>query len=264
MVCPKTISPLFPCAQLSRAGETHGKDSLPLETILKQLLAFIPTHLSDTKNFMTRVADHCRSQPLSEDAIFFSIDAVNLYGSIPVEEAIEAAKQKLDEHRQDIETFGLSLEGICTLLEQCLKNNVFSFGDDYYRQKQGIAMGNHCAPPLAIIFLDRFEQQALMSAPLKPDFLARCIDDYAGIRSHAEEGLLGFLQHLNSLLPHMKFTLDHSQGDRGVPFWILWSLSPHPRREARNLTHSFTLNQPIRGLYCMRLQHTPRPLNTIW
>ena len=50
---------------------------------------------------MTRAADLCRSQTLAEDAIFFSIDVVNLYGSIPVEEAVEAAKQKLDEHGQE-------------------------------------------------------------------------------------------------------------------------------------------------------------------
>ena len=189
-----------------------------METILKQLLAFIPTHLWDTRDFLARAAEQCRSQPLPEGSIFFSIDVVNLYGSIPVEEAIEAAKQKLDEHRQDIETFGLSRDDICALLDQCLHNNVFSFGDDFYRQKQGIAMGNPCAPPLAIIFLDRFEQQALANAVHKPAFFVRYIDDYAGIWTHGEETLLEFLQYLNSLHPHLRFTLDHSGQDRGVPF----------------------------------------------
>ena len=115
--------------------------------------------------------DHCQRQSLTTGSIFFSIDVVNLYGSIPVEEAIQAAKEKLEAHAGEIETFGLGKEDICALLDQCLHNNVFSFGDAFFRQKhEGIAMGNPCAPPLAIIFLDKFEQQALTAAALEPDF----------------------------------------------------------------------------------------------
>ena len=169
---------------------------------------------------MSRCRDHCRAQSLSENAVFFSIDVVNLYGSIPVEEAIEAVKEKLEAHSQDIETFGLSVSDICTLLDQCLQNNVFffSFGDDYFRQKEGIAMENPLAPPLAIIFLDRLEQQALSNAVHKPDFLVRYINDYAGIWSHGEEELLAFLQYLNNLHPGIQFTLNYSKKDKGVPF----------------------------------------------
>ena len=172
----------------------------------------------DTKDFLTRAANHCRSDPLPEGAVFFSIDVVNLYGSIPVAEAIEAAKEKLGVHGRDIDTFGLSHDDVCTLLDQCLHNNVFSFGDAFYRQKVGIAMGNPCAPPLAIIFLDRFEQRALANAEWKPDFLVRYIDDYAGFWTHGEEALLSFLDYLNSLHPNLEFTLDYTKQDRGVPF----------------------------------------------
>ena len=136
---------------------------------------------------------------------------VNLYGSIPVEEAIEAAKEKLETHFGDIETFGLSISDICTLLDQCLHNNVFAFGAEYFRQKEGIAMGNPCAPPLAIIFLDRLEQRALSRSVHKPVFLVRYIDDYAGIWTHGEEALTEFLSYLNSLHPSIQFTLDHSR-----------------------------------------------------
>ena len=216
---PKDHKPAVPLRPVvSGSGGPTEKTACLLETILKQLLAFIPTHLWDTKDFLSRAAEHSRSQPLPEGAIFFSIDVVNLYGSIPIAEAIDAAKAKLETHGHDIETFGLSYDDICMLLDQCLHNNVFSFGGDYYRQKQGIAMGNPCAPPLAIIFLDRFEQQALENAVLKPDFLVRYIDDYAGIWSHGEQALVEFLDYLNNQHPSLKFTLDHSSEDQGVPF----------------------------------------------
>ena len=38
------------------------------------------------------------------------MDAVNLYGGIPVEEAIEAVTEKLNLHLQEIDTFGLATD----------------------------------------------------------------------------------------------------------------------------------------------------------
>ena len=138
---PKDHKPAVPLRPVvSGSGGPTEKAACLLETILKQLLAFIPTHLWDTRDFLARAAEQCRSQPLPEGSIFFSIDVVNLYGSMPVEEAIEAAKQKLDEHGQDIETFGLSRDDICALLDQCLHNNPRPTGGGLFR-----------APPLVFL-----------------------------------------------------------------------------------------------------------------
>ena len=98
---------------------------------------------------------------------------MNLYDSIPVNEAIDAVKAKLSEHKHDIDTFGLSKDDISVLLEQSIGDNVFSFNNAYYRQKLGLAMGNPCASPLAILLLDQFERKALAASPLKPALLAR-------------------------------------------------------------------------------------------
>ena len=67
----------------------------------------------------------------------------------------------MDTHLQEVDTFGLTSDDVKVLLEQCLTENVFSFDDRHYRQKLGIAMGNPCAPPVAIIFWDRLERHAL-------------------------------------------------------------------------------------------------------
>lgn len=238
---PKDHKPDVPFRPVvSGSGGPTEKTACLLETVLKQLLAFIPTHLWDTRDFLARAKDHCKSHPLPEDAIFFSIDVVNLYGSIPIGEAIDAAKEKLEAHGQDIETFGLSYEDICTLLDQCLNNNVFSFGDKFYRQKLGIAMGNPCAPPLAIIFLDRLEQQALEKAVHKPDFLVRYIDDYAGLWTQGEQALIEFVRFMNSLHPNVKFTLDYSKPDKGVPFLdTLVTIAPSSTGQSKLETELF-------------------------
>ena len=56
-------------------------------------------------------------------------------------------------------------------------------------------MGNACAPPIAILFLDRFEQRALENADKTPPFLVRYIDDYVGIWTEGEEALTDFLTY---------------------------------------------------------------------
>ena len=110
-------------------------------------MKFVPTHLWDTKDFLDRLSVHSREVPIPEGSIFFSIDVVNLYGSIPIPEAIEAAMEKLEAHLEEIDTFGLSPSDVKTLLEHCLNKNVFRFDDKFYRQTLGIATGNSCAPP---------------------------------------------------------------------------------------------------------------------
>ena len=216
---PKDHKPAVPLRPVvSACGGPTEKTSCLLERILKQLLKFVPTHLWDTRDFLNKMQTHVQQNETHEDTIFFSIDVVNLYGSIPVHEAIEAVRVKLEEHGQNIDTFGLTSDDICALLEQTLGDNVFSFNDKYFRQKVGIAMGNPCAPPLAILFLDRFETKALADSPLKPAFLSRYIDDYAGIWHHGQRNLEEFLTFLNDQHPYLAFTIEHSGQGQGVPF----------------------------------------------
>ena len=216
---PKDHKPSIPLRPVISAcdGPTN-KTSCLIERILKQLLKFVPTHLWNTQDFLNKIRAHSERNDIAEQAIFFSIDVVNLYGSIPVAEAIDAVTEKLSTHLQEVDTFGLTSDDVKVLLEQCLTENVFSFDDRHYRQKLGIAMGNPCAPPVAIIFLDRLERHALENASKKPKFLVRYIDDYAGIWSHGEEALLDFLAYLNTVHDTIKFTIEHSGGGAGVPF----------------------------------------------
>ena len=183
---------------ISACGGPTEKMSCLLERILKQLLKYVPTHLWDTGDFLAKLAKHSEEHGIPDNSIFFSIDVINLYGSIPISEAIDAVCETLDEHVQEVDTFGLTRDDIRSLLEHCLQKNVFSFDNKFYRQTLGIAMGNPCAPPVAIIFLHRFESHAVESANVKPSFLVRYIYDYAGIWTHGEESLLDFLAYLNS------------------------------------------------------------------
>ena len=71
-------------------------------------------------------------------------------------------------------------------------------------------MRNKVAPPVAIIFMHKFEQAALQNATLKPDIYARYIDDSIGVWVHGRVELRKFIEYLNSLHHSIKFTLDDS------------------------------------------------------
>ena len=68
------------------------------------------------------------------------------------------------------------------------------------------------------IFKHRFERQALERLDLKPDFLVRYIDDYAGVWIHGKEALLAFVSYLNGIDDKIKFTCEMSgEGVGAVP-----------------------------------------------
>ena len=69
---------------------------------------YVPAHLTNTTDFLDRVKEE---YPLGFEpgTVLFSIDVVNLYGNIPVEEGIEACMAMLREHKTTINTFGMTL-----------------------------------------------------------------------------------------------------------------------------------------------------------
>ena len=183
-----------------------------------QLLEKIPAHLRNTDEYLKRLQDKYPGHQLPQNAIVFSIDVVNLYGSIPLADAVSAVTEMLAEHREDIDLCGLTPDDVARLLSHCLENNTFRFDDDHYKQRVGIAMGNKVAPPVAIIFMHRFEQAAIRDAAQKPDFYGRYIDDSIGVWTYGHDELLKFIEYLNSLHPTIKFTLEDTNASGKVAY----------------------------------------------
>lgn len=73
----------------------------------------------------------------------------------------------LRDHAGEINMFGLSVANVQTLLDFVLKSNYLKFGEQLYRQVEGVAMGNNLALPFAILFMHALETRLLDSSPLK-------------------------------------------------------------------------------------------------
>jgi hypothetical protein len=80
-----------------------------------------------------------------------------------------------------------------------------------------MAMGSSVSPVISNIFVERFEQIALDSAPHKPAMWLRYVDDTFVVWPHGTEKLEEFLSHMNSLRPTIQFTLETETGD-SLPF----------------------------------------------
>ena len=184
-----------------------------LERIVTQLLPYVPAHLKDTSQFLDKLKSEY-PDGFEEGTILFSVDVVNLYGNIPIQEAIDGTMNLLAHHKDSIDTFGLDLPSMRTLLEHCLTNNFVRFGQKYFRQTDGIAMGSRVAPPLAIVFMHALETMFLATSRQQPALYVRYIDDVFGVWTHGRAALFDYFNFLNSVHPTIKFTIEHT-GDSG-------------------------------------------------
>ena len=208
---------------VSACGSSTSNVSLLLERILNQLLTFIPSHLSNTEECVNMLRSLGR---LPDNCIIASLDVVSLYSNIPIAESIDAAVELLEIHCHDVDMFYMSLSDVRKLLEFVLQSNYFEFGQSVYRQRKGLAMGNHLAPPLAIIFMSKLEQEALALSPQKPHRYSRYIDDCILVWLYGLESLLEFVSFMNSRHPDIRFTIEHSeQNDSHIVNYLDLSVS---------------------------------------
>ena len=211
----KTDNPLRPI--VAACGDPLDKLSWFLQLILGQLLQFVPTHLPNSDVFLARLREAFPVR-LPENSIVFTMDVRNLYGSIPIQEGIDSVMTLIRDNVAKLDLFGLSLTDFHKLLSHVLTNNYLRFGQAYFKQTTGIAMGNRIAPPVAISFMHILESTFLSSLHLRPDFLTRYIDDYCGIWSHGAQQLEVFFEKFNSFNPAIKLTIDQTGETSEIPF----------------------------------------------
>ena len=152
---------------------------------LQPLSKNIKSYIQDTNDFLKKLQGLPK---LPDDAILCTIDVVGLYPNIPHDEGLAAIRKALD----DRDDKSVSTDSIVELAECVLKNNVFEHNSEFYKQKQGTAIGTKMAPPYAILFMAALEERILGEYPLNPFVWWRYIDDVFMIWQHGEEKLKEF------------------------------------------------------------------------
>jgi hypothetical protein len=148
-----------------------------LDYRMKELIHLVPSYLKDSTSFIQEV----KELQLPDNALLFTADAKSMYTNIDVEIGISSIKNFLITNREKISTnFPCNL--FLEILEIVMKNNIFSFGNTYWLQLKGTAMGTPAACAYATITFGHFEHTVLLPA-FKDNllFYRPYIDDIFGV-----------------------------------------------------------------------------------
>ena len=231
----KTNCPMHPI--VSACGTATYQLAKFLTKILQRYTGITPSFVKDSKSF----SDHLRTMRISGEEELVSFDISALFTSIPVPTALDIINRLFTEHIEDPEakdkygcsfrrnTIGLEKDEVMSLLKLVLENCVFTFQDRFYKQLHGAAMGSPCSPVVANIYMEYFENMALgpeLPVPIKD--WKRYVDDVFSIIPKGNRDNL--LQYLNSIDPHIKFTIEQPNAEGGIPF-----LDTFPKPQGENI-----------------------------
>ena len=146
---------------------------------------------------------------ISEDETMVSFDVVSLFTAIPVDKACTYIRTKLINDNTLSDRTQLDIDDILRLLEFVLSNSYFIYNDVTYKQIHGCAMGSPVSAIVANLCMEVIEEQAIQSAITPPKTWKRFVDDsFAIINKNA---VTSFHNTLNSIDPHIKFTIEHEK-----------------------------------------------------
>ena len=206
----KPDTPLRPI--VSSCGSVTYGVAKELAKIIKPLVGKSPRHVNSTQDFVKQ-AKHITLAP---GECLSSYDVSALFTSVPVDPTLNIIKDLLEKDHTLKERTVMEVSDIILLLEFCLNNTCFSFQDQFYEQVEGAAMGSPDSPIVANLYMEYLEQKALSTAPTPPRSWHRYVDDTFVI--HKEVNKQGFLQHINSVDPAVKFTVEDNKEDGSIPF----------------------------------------------
>ena len=152
-----------------------------LANALKPMLKDVPTHLENSLELLKTLPYPC------------SLDPVSLYISIPIQEAITNATDRI--HTPILQ---LTKQDMIDLLTVTLNNMYFSFNCQVFRQKEVLPMGSNISAILAILFIDRLETIALYKRHVDDIYLQTTSEDMAD----------QFHSTMNNLHPKLKFEIE--------------------------------------------------------
>ena len=146
---------------VSSIGAASYETAKELAKILKHLVGKSMYHLHSTQDFIQQI----KYIKLQQDQCMVSFDVKALFTSVPIKPAINTIKKLLEEDPELHKRTSLSVKNITRLLEYCLTSKYFIFWGRFYEQQEGAAMGSPIGPIVANLYMEKFEQQAINTAP---------------------------------------------------------------------------------------------------
>ncbi|XP_054706778.1 uncharacterized protein LOC129216588 [Uloborus diversus] len=208
----KSGVPLRPI--VSAIGSPTYEVSKYIAGLLKPFIGLSSSFIKDSSDFVQKI----NLISLQPSDLLLSFDIVSLFTKVPVVDALQLITP-------------LFPPDITALFKNVLTTTYFQWNTKFYEQRDGVAMGNPLSPVIANFYMEFFEQKALASTTKKPEIWFRYVDDTFAVWSQGEEDLQLFLQHLNSILPRIQFTMEKERNNQ-LPFLDVLE-TKKGRRDAR-------------------------------
>ena len=180
--------------------------------ILQNYCGKTPSFVKHSTDSFQRIKD-LSINPEEETLVSFDVSA--LYTNIPVPVALQVINLKISTCTNFTNICKIPTEKFIKLLEFTLTNCFFCFNMKFYKQLQGATLGPPVSPVIANIYMEYFESLVIPSSPTLIKWWFRYVDD---VHSATRKDQVNQLQeHLNSIDPHIKFTIE-LPGTDGLPF----------------------------------------------
>ena len=142
-----------------------------------------------------------------------SFDVKSLFTNVPLDRTIDIVLKRI--YGKHEITTNIGCKEMKDLITLCTKNVLFTFNNEIYQQRDGVAMGSPLGPILAGIIMVELENSIVPKLNSHLQFWKRYVDDTLTI---VKEGSINHvLQQLNSFHPNIQFTFEIESSGR-IPF----------------------------------------------
>ena len=202
---PKIHKPGTPLRPIVSCVSSFAYD---LSKHLAGILSPMTGKTSNTVPNSTAFAEFVRGQRIGSHETLVSFDVESLFTNVPIDGACRVARQRLEGDPTLPDRSSLSPTSITVLLEFVLRSTYFLHEGTFYKQTDGAAMGSPVSAVIANLYMEAFEEEALLSCPpdCRPTVWKRYVDDTFVIAPRDQTDQL--LAHLNSRQPTIRFTTE--------------------------------------------------------
>ena len=193
---PKIHKPDVPLRLIvSSIGSPIYKLAKYINTLITPLIGVTPFYVRDSKHFINDI----KTIQIQPNEVMVSFDIKSLSTNVLVDVALEVILQRLTEDETLEDRTALTPEQVAHLLELCLRSTYFSFREEFYQQTDSAAMSSPVSPVVANLYMEMFEEMALIMAQPKPRVWRRYVDDIFCLVE--EKYVDNLLKHLNNQRP---------------------------------------------------------------
>jgi hypothetical protein len=124
-------------------------------------------------DFVRKLEKYVADGHLTQTTKFVTADVANLYTMIPRIGALQALMRFLEKHTNHGKIGALSIDHIMKMARLILDNNTFAYGNKYYKQIRGGAMGSAFTQVLANIYMLEWEHDLIAYQTLHKELYGR-------------------------------------------------------------------------------------------